>query len=220
MSGRAPIAIVGMACRYPDARSPAELWENALAQRRAFRRIPSSRLRLEDYYSADRSACDSIYTTQAAVIEGYEFDRHRFSISGSTFRSVDLTHWLALDIASAALDDAGFAQGADLPRQTTGVVVGNTLTGEFSRSNLMRVRWPYVRRTVEFALAAEQWDAPGEANSWPSWSVNTKPLFLPAMRRLWQVDFPTPSLAESAITLISRVADLPWTAHAPRRCWP
>ena len=34
------IAVVGMACRYPDARSPDELWENVLTQRRAFRRLP------------------------------------------------------------------------------------------------------------------------------------------------------------------------------------
>ncbi|MGB8370172.1 MAG: beta-ketoacyl synthase N-terminal-like domain-containing protein [Limisphaerales bacterium] len=26
------IAIVGMACVYPDARSPGELWENVLTQ--------------------------------------------------------------------------------------------------------------------------------------------------------------------------------------------
>jgi Beta-ketoacyl synthase, N-terminal domain len=43
-----PIAIVGIACRYPDANSPAELWENVLAGRRAFRRIPDERLRLEE----------------------------------------------------------------------------------------------------------------------------------------------------------------------------
>ncbi|PYQ68040.1 MAG: hypothetical protein DMF53_00730, partial [Acidobacteria bacterium] len=42
------IAIVGMACRYPDARTPGELWENVLARRRAFRRIPPERLRIED----------------------------------------------------------------------------------------------------------------------------------------------------------------------------
>ena len=41
------IAIVGMSCVYPDARSPLELWENVLAQRRAFRRMPSERLRME-----------------------------------------------------------------------------------------------------------------------------------------------------------------------------
>jgi len=164
MSARAPIAIVGMACRYPDAKSPGELWENALAQRRAFRRIPATRLRHEDYYSSDRTSADSVYMLQAAVIEGYEFDRHRFSISGSTYRSVDLAHWLALDVAAGAIDDAGFGQGRDLPRQSTGVILGNTLTGEFSRANLMRTRWPYVRRMVEFALAAERWDAPRRGN--------------------------------------------------------
>src|SRR5260221_637561 len=31
-----PIAIVGLSCMYPDACSPMELWENVLAQRRAF----------------------------------------------------------------------------------------------------------------------------------------------------------------------------------------
>jgi len=37
----------------PDARTPAELWENVLARRRAFRRIPPERLRLifEPFYT-------------------------------------------------------------------------------------------------------------------------------------------------------------------------
>src|SRR5436189_6271916 len=105
-----PIAIVGMACRYPDARTPMELWENALAGRRAFRRMPSERLRLEDYLSTDRSARDAIYSTQAAVIKGYEFDRVRYRVAGGTFRSADLVHWLALDIAAQSLDDAGFIE--------------------------------------------------------------------------------------------------------------
>ena len=53
MNASSSIAIVGMACVYPDARTPGELWENVLAQRRAFRRLPAERLRLEDYCSAD-----------------------------------------------------------------------------------------------------------------------------------------------------------------------
>src|SRR4249920_1432723 len=115
------IAIVGMACVYPDARTPGELWENVLAQRRAFRRLPNERLRAEDYFSPDRNAPDCTYSTEAAVIEGYEFDRVAFRVVGSTFRSADLAHWLALDVASRALADAGFADGKNLPRETTGV---------------------------------------------------------------------------------------------------
>ena len=154
------VAIVGIACRYPDARSPDELWENVLAQRRAFRRLPPERLRLEDYLSADRRAPDSTYSTEAALIEGYEFDRVRFRAAGGTFRSADPAHWLALDVASQALNDAGFVEGEGLPRQTTGVFLGNTLTGDVTRANNLRLRWPYVRRVVEASLADEHWPPP------------------------------------------------------------
>ncbi|MBC7912010.1 MAG: SDR family NAD(P)-dependent oxidoreductase [Pyrinomonadaceae bacterium] len=150
---RDSIAVVGMACRYPDARSPSELWENVLSERRAFRRMPPERLRLEDYFSTNRAAPDCFYSTEAALIEGYEFDRVRFRVAGSTFRTADWTHWLALDVAAQALSDAGFADGLNLPLETTGVFLGNTLTGEFSRANGLRLRWPYVRRVVEASLA-------------------------------------------------------------------
>ncbi|NJC11465.1 enediyne polyketide synthase [Micromonospora profundi] len=152
------IAIVGMACRYPDADSPRELWENALAGRRAFRRLPSERMNLDDYWAADPAAPDRFYARTAAVIEGYRFDRVAFKVAGSTYRSTDLTHWLALDVAAQALTDAGFPDGAGLPRERTAVVVGNSLTGEFSRAGQMRLRWPFVRRTVAAALRREGWD--------------------------------------------------------------
>jgi enediyne polyketide synthase len=154
---RTPIAIVGIACRYPDASSPAELWENVLSGRRAFRQIPSERLRLEDYWSPDPAAPDKFYSRMAAVIEGFEFDRVRYKVAGSTFRTTDMTHWLALDTASRALADAGFADGEGLPRASTTVIVGNSLTGEFTRANLLRLRWPFVRRTLAAALGQTGW---------------------------------------------------------------
>ncbi|MFI6066634.1 type I polyketide synthase [Micromonospora sp. NPDC051227] len=152
------IAVVGMACRYPDATSPRELWENALAGRRAFRRLPDVRMRLEDYWDPDPRTPDRFYARNAAVIEGYKFDRIAYKVAGSTYRSTDLTHWLALDVAAMALADAGFPMGEGLPRERTGVVVGNTLTGEFSRANQLRLRWPYVRRMVAAALKEQDWD--------------------------------------------------------------
>ncbi|HEX4703817.1 MAG TPA: type I polyketide synthase [Pseudonocardiaceae bacterium] len=155
MSAR--ISIVGIGLRYPDASSPDELWENVLAGRRAFRRLPDERMNHEDYYSADPEAPDRFYAAKAAVLRDFEFDRVGFKISGSTYRSTDLTHWLALEVASRALADAGFPDGEGLPKKTTGVVLGNSLTGEFSRANLMRLRWPYVRRTLAAALATKNW---------------------------------------------------------------
>ncbi|SCD97399.1 enediyne polyketide synthase [Streptomyces sp. DvalAA-14] len=152
------VAVVGIACRYPDADGPEDLWRNVLAGRRAFRRLPDVRMRREDYYSPDPAAPDRFYTDKAAVLEGFTFDRIKHKIAGSTFRSTDMTHWLALETAARALEDAGFPDGAGLAGSNTGVIIGNTLTGEFSRANLMRLRWPYVKRTVGAALREQGWD--------------------------------------------------------------
>ena len=173
------IAVVGMACVYPDARTPNELWENVLAQRRAFRRLPPERLRKEDYWSADREAPDCTYAVQGAVIVDYEFDRVAFRVSGTTFRSADLAHWLALDVAAKSLVDAGFPEGRGLPRESTGVLLGNTLTGEFSRANALRLRWPYVRRIIEAALTKE------------GWTTEARYAFLERLKADYKSPFPT-----------------------------
>ena len=152
------IAVVGIACRYPDADSTDQLWQNVLTGRRAFRRLPDERMRLEDYYSPDPTAPDRFYSKKAAVIEGFEFDRVKHRVAGSTFRSTDMAHWLALDTASRALADAGFPEGEGLSGLNAGVVIGNSLNGEFTRANQMRLRWPYVRRTVGTALREQGWD--------------------------------------------------------------
>jgi enediyne polyketide synthase len=153
------IAIVGIGCRYPDARSPDELWRNALSGRRAFRAIPESRMRLTDYAPRFVGDPDSTYVRRAALIEDFELDRDRFKISGPTARATDIVHWLALDVADRALRDAGFPGAEGLPRATTGVLVGNSLTGEMSRASAMRLRWPYVARVLAPVLEREAIDA-------------------------------------------------------------
>jgi enediyne polyketide synthase len=146
------IAIVGLACRYPDADNPTQLWQNVLGQRRAFRGIPPDRLNLADY-GGDRDEPDAVYLRQAALLRGWEFDRQRFRVPGALHRAADHTHWLALDTASAALADAGFPDGDGLVREQVGVVLGNSLTGEFTRAATVRQRWPFIRDAVAVALA-------------------------------------------------------------------
>ena len=208
-----------MACIYPDARTPAELWENVLAQRRSFRRLPPERIRREDYWSADRSAPDRTYAFEGAVIEGYEFDRVAFRVVGSTFRSADLAHWLALDVASRALADAGFPEGRGLPRESTGVLVGNTLTGEFARANALRLRWPYVRRVVEAALVKEGWSPETRGGFLDRLESEYKSPSRRWGRKVWPEVSRTPSLGGFAISLISKAADTPLMGRAPHPCW-
>jgi len=150
-----PIAVIGLGCWYPDARNPIQFWENILARRRAFRRMPDQRTPLQDYYHSDPAKQDKTYLKTAALIDGFDFDWKKRRIPYSTFKSTDTVHWLALEIAMAALADAGYQQDS-IPGQQTGVIVGNTLTGEQTRANGLRLRWPLVRRALHAAAKVKE----------------------------------------------------------------
>ena len=150
----APIAIIGMGCRFPDADDPAGLLDLVLTGRQAFRRLPPCRVDLADYYSADRAAPDATYSARAAVLEGWRFDTEAFGVPEAVYQATDPAHWLALETTARALAAAGFPLGQGLARSRTGVIVGNTLAGDSSRAAALRLRWPYVRRVMAEALAA------------------------------------------------------------------
>ena len=65
---------MGLGCHYPGADELPALWENILARRCQFRQMPDERLPLAEYHDSDRNAPDKTYATQAAVIDGFEFD--------------------------------------------------------------------------------------------------------------------------------------------------
>lgn len=148
------IAVVGMGCWYPGARNPRELWANVLSRRREFRRMPDGRLPQSAYFDADPATPDKTYGTRAALIDGFAFDWTRLRIPQKTVLGTDRAQWLALEVALQALADAGYMAREDVPRQRTGVLLGNTLTGEDSRAHALRLRWPYVKRALLTTLGA------------------------------------------------------------------
>jgi len=53
------------------------------------------------------------------------------------------------------MEDAGYSRN-NMPCDRTGVILGNTLTGEHSRSQNMRLRWPYVKKVLKAAASKKQ----------------------------------------------------------------
>ncbi len=191
------IALVAAACEYPEARTPDELWQVALHSRQCFRRFPSERLAMADYFRRNGDP-DGIYPIEAALIEKYSFDRERFLIPQALFKGADMAHWMALDVASRAISTLNaLVDNSDL-RDRTAVIVANTLTGEFSRANLMRYRWPYVERTVR--VVAEHHFSSSEISG-----------FLDSLELAYKAPFPPPdedSLAGGlSNTIAGRIAN-------------
>lgn len=142
-----PIAVIGMACRYPGAGNLLQLWENILSRRQQFREIPDVRLPLGDYYDPDPAVPDKTYGRKAAVLDGFEFDPGTYRIPKSTFDTTDIVHWLSLATSLEALSHARISPDS-LPKDTAGAIIGNTLTGEETRAGTMRLRWPFVRKVL------------------------------------------------------------------------
>ncbi|MEZ4741501.1 MAG: beta-ketoacyl synthase N-terminal-like domain-containing protein [Bdellovibrionota bacterium] len=151
------IAVVGLSCRYPGASNPKELWENILAGRRQFRDFPKKRLPVDQYTSKSNLSEGQKRFPQGAFIDGWSFDHLAWRIPKSTWESTDPVHWLALELATAAIEIAGGAQ--KFSNRSTAVYVGNTLTGEVTRSRSMRLRWPFVKRTLKQVFNDEEMPA-------------------------------------------------------------
>jgi enediyne polyketide synthase len=181
MSRYANIALVSTACRFPDANSPGELWANVLEGRRSFRAVPKERLDIARYAVNAVGEADSITHIRAGLLTNWQVDRSGFRIPQKTYEATDLTHWLALEVAAEAIAALG---GPDrLDRARTAVVVANTLTGEFSRTALLRLRLPFLEdaipplvlfQTHRF-LSSENTACPAASSS-PMWrqSMHTK----------------------------------------------
>jgi enediyne polyketide synthase len=91
-SNATPIAIVGLACRFPDADDPLALFESALAGRRAFRRLPPGRLGAVAGPHDDRDGArpgSGGTVPRAALIEGWQFDRAGFGIAEHAYQAAD-----------------------------------------------------------------------------------------------------------------------------------
>lgn len=155
---RNKIAVIGMAGWYPGAQSLRQLWENILTKRQQFREIVDCRLPLSDYYDSDKTIPDKIYSRNAAYIENFDFDWQSKRIPKSSVDSSNIVHWLALEVALKALQDTGYSKDR-VKGSNTAVILGNSLTGEWSRSNNLRLRWPFVRKALQQTAVAYRLDS-------------------------------------------------------------
>lgn len=125
-----PVAIIGMACRYPGADSVRDLWRMLLDRTDAITEVPPERWDIHRLYDSDPAAPGKVTSRKGGFLRRIdEFDPAFFGISPREAPHVDPRQRVMLEIAWEALEDAGIPPDS-LAGSATGVFVA-TLTNDY-----------------------------------------------------------------------------------------
>lgn len=120
-----PIAVVGVACRFPgNANSPEALWEMLKSGKDGIVEVPSERWDADAFYDPDPDVPGKMVTRLGGFLKDIDqFDPAFFGISPREAGSMDPHQRLLLQVAWEALENGGFDANA-LYGSRTGVYVG------------------------------------------------------------------------------------------------
>lgn len=120
-----PIAIIGMACRFPGAENLRQFWELLRAGKQAIDEVPTNRWKEEALYDPDPRMAGKVRSWKGGFLDEVDgFDWRAWKMLPREVRNMDPQQRLLLEVAWEALEDAGLPL-CDVTGTRTSVVVGS-----------------------------------------------------------------------------------------------
>ena len=119
-----PIAVVGMASIFADAKNLEDYWDNIFESVDTIRDVPSDRWAIDDYYNSDPRAADKTYCKRGGFLPEIDFDPMEFGLPPNILELTDIAQLLSLVVARDVLNDAGIGDGSGYDRDKVGITLG------------------------------------------------------------------------------------------------
>lgn len=134
------IAVVGLACRFPGAHSPAAFWRLLETGGSGIGPVPSTRWGHDSPYFA------------GLIQPGPHFDAHSFGIPETDARAMDPQALLLLELGQELLQDAGYAP-LEVKGGQVGVFLGGRSQHQAAPELLAQARYPVVATGQNYLAA-------------------------------------------------------------------
>ncbi|NJK81673.1 MAG: acyltransferase domain-containing protein, partial [Chloroflexaceae bacterium] len=151
-----PIAIIGMAGIFPQARNLREYWHNILQKIDCIIDVPPSRWNRDDYYDPDPKAPDKTYSRRGGFLPDIDFDPLEFGLPPNILEVTDVSQLLGLVVAKEAMEDAGYSEERDFARDRTGVILGVTGGQKLITPLIARMQYPIWEKALRSSGVAEE----------------------------------------------------------------
>ncbi len=119
-----PIAVVGMASIFADAKNLEDYWANIFESVDTIKDVPSDRWAIDDYYNSDPRAEDKTYCKRGGFLPEIDFDPMEFGLPPNILELTDIAQLLSLVVARDVLNDAGIGDGSGYDRDKIGITLG------------------------------------------------------------------------------------------------
>ncbi|KAM3100748.1 PfaB family protein [Phormidesmis sp. 146-12] len=123
------IAIIGLSCLFPDAKSPAEFWQNLINQTDSISLSTAEQMGVDpaifyDPVKGKTGKTGKYYCMKGGYIKNFELDPAGYHIAPEILQSLDSIYQWSLYIAKQALQDSGYLENASVLAKC-GVILGN-----------------------------------------------------------------------------------------------
>ncbi|MGV0024446.1 PfaB family protein [Phormidesmis priestleyi] len=123
------IAIIGLSCLFPDAKSPAEFWQNLINQTDSISLSTAEQMGVDptifyDPVKGKTGKTGKYYCMKGGYIKNFRLDTEGYHIDPEILQSLDSIYQWSLYIAKQALQDSGYLENASVLAKC-GVILGN-----------------------------------------------------------------------------------------------
>ena len=119
-----PIAVIGMACHFPDANNIGEYWNNLKEGKDSLKEIPPSRWNIDAFYAPEKTPGKSYIKIGGFIDNIEDFDPQYFKIPEALAIQTDPLERQWLEVSAEAIQDAGYEKN-QLSGKQVGVYAGS-----------------------------------------------------------------------------------------------